>query len=115
MNLKEWAAATGTSYATAPRRYESGTLAVPAYQLGQLIVERPSPNRARNAMCSLMHLAAITDPAGSGPVAGRGADQKTRQVGQVAAKRQPGTAFAGQTGTVPPQGGTTNRALARAC
>lgn len=38
MNLKEWAAATGISYATARRRYESGTLPVPAYRLGRLIV-----------------------------------------------------------------------------
>lgn len=38
MNLKEWAAATGISYATARRRYESGTLPVPAYRLGRLIM-----------------------------------------------------------------------------
>jgi predicted site-specific integrase-resolvase len=38
VNLKEWAAATGISYATARRRYESGTLPVPAYRLGRLIV-----------------------------------------------------------------------------
>ncbi|MEU2169551.1 IS607 family transposase [Micromonospora chersina] len=38
MNLKEWAAATGISYATARRRYESGTLPVPAYRLGRLIL-----------------------------------------------------------------------------
>ncbi|MEN3611268.1 IS607 family transposase [Plantactinospora sp. ZYX-F-223] len=38
MNLKEWAAATGISYATARRRYESGTLPVPTYRLGRLIV-----------------------------------------------------------------------------
>ncbi|WP_434743630.1 IS607 family transposase [Micromonospora sp. SH-82] len=38
MNLKEWAAATGVSYATARRRYESGTLPVPAYRLGRLIM-----------------------------------------------------------------------------
>jgi putative transposase len=54
------------------------------------------------------------DTAGSSPVAGRGAIRKTRPGGQEAAKRQPGTAPAGQTGTVPPQGGTANRALARA-
>lgn len=35
---------------------------------------------------------------------GRGADQKTRSGGQVAVKRQPGTAHAGQTGSLPPQG-----------
>ncbi|NMO56891.1 IS607 family transposase [Actinoplanes sp. TBRC 11911] len=38
MNLKEWAATTGVSYATARRRYESGTLPVPAYRLGRLIM-----------------------------------------------------------------------------
>ncbi|GAA3918320.1 IS607 family transposase [Actinoplanes auranticolor] len=38
MNLKEWAAATGISYATARRRFESGTLPVPAYRLGRLIM-----------------------------------------------------------------------------
>jgi putative transposase len=48
--------------------------------------------------------------AGSGPetVNGRGADRKTRPGGPVAVKRQPGTAPAGQTGTVPPQGGTAD-------
>jgi putative transposase len=35
---------------------------------------------------------------------GRGADRQTRPGGQVAVKRQPGTAKAGQTGTLPPQG-----------
>ena len=51
-----------------------------------------------------------TAPAVSKP---RGADQKTRARGQVAVKRQPGTASAGQTGTVAPQGATTNRALTK--
>ena len=37
---------------------------------------------------------------------GRGADRKTGHARQVAAKRQPGTAQAGQTGTVPAQAGT---------
>jgi transposase len=71
-------------------------------------------DRDLNAARNLAALAAETTTAGSGPVAGRGADRKTRLGGQVAVKRQPGTAPAGQTGTVPPQGGTTNRALARA-
>ena len=45
--------------------------------------------------------------AGSGPeINGRGADRKTGLARQVAVKRQPGTAHAGQTGTVPPQGRT---------
>ena len=38
MNLKEWAAETGISYATALRRYKSGTLPVPTYRLGRLIM-----------------------------------------------------------------------------
>ena len=71
-------------------------------------------DRDRNAAANLAALAAEFDTAGSGPVAGRGADQRTRVRGQVAVKRQPGTAPAGQTGTVPPQGGTTDRVLARA-
>jgi transposase len=71
-------------------------------------------DRDRNAARNLAALAAQFDTAGSGPVAGRGADQKTRVRGQVAAKRQPGTAPAGQTGTVPPQGGTLDQKLATA-
>ncbi|MEU5790934.1 IS607 family element RNA-guided endonuclease TnpB [Micromonospora purpureochromogenes] len=72
-------------------------------------------NRDLNAARNLAALAAARiDTAGSGPVAGRGADHKTRARGLVAVKRQPGTATADQTGTVPPQGGTTDRALARA-
>lgn len=71
-------------------------------------------DRDRNASHNLAALAAELETAGSGPVAGRGADQKTRLGGQVAVKRQPGTALAGQTGTVPPQGGTAVRVLARA-
>ncbi|RZT80954.1 putative transposase [Micromonospora violae] len=71
-------------------------------------------DRDRNASLNLAALAAEFDTAGSGPVAARGADQKTRVRGQVATKREPGTASAGQTGTVPPQGRTTNRVLAKA-
>ena len=41
---------------------------------------------------------------------GRGADRKTGQARQVAVKRQPGTATAGQTGTVPQQRGTASEA-----
>jgi transposase len=46
--------------------------------------------------------------AGSAPEIpnGRGADRKTTSGSQVAVKRQPGTANAGQTGTVPAQAGT---------
>jgi predicted site-specific integrase-resolvase len=50
VNLKEWAAATGVSYATARWRYESGTLPVPAYRLGRLImVGVPLTGAAREA------------------------------------------------------------------
>ncbi|MET8907521.1 IS607 family element RNA-guided endonuclease TnpB [Micromonospora sp. NPDC004551] len=61
-------------------------------------------DRDHNAALNLAALAAQYDTAGSGPVAARRADQKTRQRGQVAVKREPGTATADQTGTVPPQG-----------
>ncbi|MEU9506756.1 IS607 family element RNA-guided endonuclease TnpB [Micromonospora sp. NPDC048170] len=71
-------------------------------------------DRDRNAAANLAGLAAEFDTAGSGPVAARGADQKTRVHGQVAVKREPGTTPVGQTGTVPPQGRTTNHALTRA-
>ncbi|MDG4763863.1 IS607 family element RNA-guided endonuclease TnpB [Solwaraspora sp. WMMD406] len=71
-------------------------------------------DRDHNAARNLAALAAGYDTAGSGPVAARGADQKTRVRGQVAEKREPGTAPAAQTGTVPPQGGTTNHVLTRA-
>jgi IS605 OrfB family transposase len=71
-------------------------------------------DRDQNASLNLAALAARYDTAGSGPVAGRGADQKTRVRGQVAVKRQPGTTPAGQTGTVPPQGRTIDRALTKA-
>ena len=71
-------------------------------------------DRDRNAARNLAALAAQVDTAGSGPVAARGADQKTRTRGQVAVKREPGTTPVGQTGTVPPQGGTTDRAPTKA-
>ncbi|SCF23440.1 putative transposase [Micromonospora viridifaciens] len=71
-------------------------------------------DRDVNAARNLAAIAREATTAGSGPVAGRGADRKTRPGGQVAMKRQPGTAQAGKTGTVPPQGGTANRALTKA-
>jgi putative transposase len=71
-------------------------------------------NRDRNASLNLAGLGAEFDPVGSGPVAARGVNRKTRVRGQVAVKREPGTASAGQTGTVPPQGGTADRVLAGA-
>jgi putative transposase len=54
--------------------------------------------------------------AGSGPetLNGRGADRKTHPGGLVAVKRPPGTATAGRTGTVPPQGGTADEEHTRA-
>jgi IS605 OrfB family transposase len=61
-------------------------------------------DRDRNAALNLAALAAQFDTAGSGPVAARGADRKTRVRGQVAVKRESGTAMAGQTGTAAPQG-----------
>ncbi|GLW34555.1 IS607 family element RNA-guided endonuclease TnpB [Actinoplanes regularis] len=70
-------------------------------------------DRDRNASLNLAALAAEYDTAGSGPVAAREADQKTRARGQVAVKREPGTTTIGQTGTVPPQGRTTDHALTR--
>ncbi|MFG2056123.1 IS607 family element RNA-guided endonuclease TnpB [Micromonospora sp. NPDC048930] len=63
-------------------------------------------DRDLNAARNLAALAREATTAGSGPVAGRGADRKTRPGGQVAVKRQPGPAQADKTGTVPPQGGT---------
>ena len=74
-------------------------------------------DRDLNAAYNLAALAARVAVAGSGPetVNGRGADRKTPPAGQVAVKRLPGTARpAGETGTVPPQGGTTNHALTKA-
>ncbi|WP_327028936.1 IS607 family transposase [Micromonospora sp. NBC_01740] len=38
MNLKEWAASTGVAYITARRQYAAGTLPVPTYRLGRLIM-----------------------------------------------------------------------------
>jgi len=47
VNLKQWAASQGISYATARRWREAGTLPVPAYQAGRLIViGEPSPSGA---------------------------------------------------------------------
>lgn len=38
MNLKEWAASTGVAYITARRQYAAGTLPVPTYRIGRLIM-----------------------------------------------------------------------------
>ncbi len=71
-------------------------------------------DRDRNAALNLAALAAQFDTAGSGSVAARGADQKTRARGQVAVKREPGTTLVGQAGTVPPQGRTIDHVLTKA-
>jgi putative transposase len=71
-------------------------------------------DRDRNAALNLAALAAECDTAGSGPVAARGADRKTRMRGRVAMKREPGTTPVGKTGTVLPQGGTTDRVHTKA-
>jgi transposase len=78
----------------------------------QSVVLDRDVNAARNL--AALATAAAMQPAGSGPVAGRGADRKTHPRGQVAMKRLPGTASAGKTGTVPPQGGTTNHVPTKA-
>jgi len=72
-------------------------------------------DRDLNAALNLEAVAASL-VAGSGPetVNARGADRKTRPGGQVAAKREPGTAPAGQTGTVEPQGSTAVKEPAHA-
>ncbi len=63
-------------------------------------------DRDRNAAVNLAEYGK-RQLAGSGPDSnGRGADRKTTPGSLVAAKRQPGTAYTGQTGTVPPQGRT---------
>ncbi|OKI87722.1 IS607 family element RNA-guided endonuclease TnpB [Micromonospora sp. CB01531] len=71
-------------------------------------------DRDLNAARNLAAIAREATTAGSGPVAGRGADHKTRPGGPVATKRQPGTTQAGKTGTVPPPGGTADHVLTRA-
>ncbi|MFC4109616.1 zinc ribbon domain-containing protein [Micromonospora zhanjiangensis] len=65
----------------------------------------PVLDRDLNAARNLAALAAAASTAGSGPVAARGADQKTRLRGLVAVKREPGTATADKTGTVPRKAG----------
>lgn len=71
-------------------------------------------DRDVNAARNLRDLAGKIDVAGSGPETrnGRGADPKTS--GQVAVKRQPGTATADKTGTGPPQGGPARVMLTHA-
>ncbi|MER5336568.1 zinc ribbon domain-containing protein [Micromonospora sp. NPDC002717] len=71
-------------------------------------------DRDLNAARNLAAIAREATTAGSGPVAGRGADHETRPGGQMAVKRQPGTTNTGKTGTVPPSGGTADHVLTRA-
>lgn len=75
-----------------------------------------SLDRDLNAALNLAALANEVDDARSGRESenGRGADRKTPLSGLVAVKRQPGTASAGQAGTVPPQGGTSDQMFDRA-
>ncbi|MFD0580023.1 IS607 family element RNA-guided endonuclease TnpB [Dactylosporangium darangshiense] len=79
-----------------------------------LILDRDL-NAARNLaglVCNTgAGVAAHPEPQGSN---GRGADRKTPFAGPVAMNRPPGTTLVGQTGTVPPQGGTTKRAPTKA-
>jgi putative transposase len=76
-------------------------------------------DRDLNAARNLALLVSVTgagvavhlEPEGSN---GRGADRKTPLAGQVAVKRPPGTTPVGKTGTVPPQGGTSDHVPTRA-
>ncbi|WP_446218749.1 IS607 family element RNA-guided endonuclease TnpB [Micromonospora sp. IBHARD004] len=68
-------------------------------------------DRDVNAARNLAALAVTVAGSGSETRNGRGADRKTPLAGLVAVKRQPGTARAGKTGTVPPQGRTSNHEL----
>lgn len=56
-------------------------------------------DRDLNAAVNLARLAGSTSDSN-----GRGADHRTGLTRQVAANRQPGTATADQTGSLPPQG-----------
>ena len=72
-------------------------------------------DRDPNATKNLTADAASVAPEWPGDVKpGLGADRKTRPVGPVAKKRQPGTAHADKTGTAPPEGGATSRELTHA-
>ncbi len=72
-----------------------------------------SLDRDLNAALNLAALVAEVTDARSGreSLNGRGADRKTPHAGLVAVKRLPGTATAGKTGTVPPQGRTVDHAF----
>ena len=74
----------------------------------------PGPGRQRRTSTSPRSRLTCTSPGVARCAKGRGADRKTRPGGQVAVKRQPGTAPAGKTGTVPPQGGTSDQMLTKA-
>ncbi|PWR13987.1 transposase [Micromonospora acroterricola] len=73
-------------------------------------------DRDLNAARNLAALAreVIDDRSGRESLNGRRADRRTPPAGLVAVKRLPGAAPADKSGTVSPQGGTTDRALARA-
>ncbi len=63
-------------------------------------------DRDENAAVNLAVYGRQVIAASGAEINGRGADRKTPPGVLVAVKRQPGTASAGQTGTVPPQGET---------
>jgi putative transposase len=68
-------------------------------------------DRDHNAAINLKHLVAASAVETKNA---RGADQKTRASGQVAVKREPGTATAGQTGSATPQEVAARRRLTHA-
>jgi predicted site-specific integrase-resolvase len=77
VNLKEWAASQGIAYVTARRQYAAGTLPVPTYRLGRLImVGDPLPAGTRSGGVTVVYARVSS------------ADQKTdldRQVARVTA------------------------------
>jgi predicted site-specific integrase-resolvase len=56
VNLKEWAASQGVAYVTARRQYAAGTLPVPTYRLGRLImVGDPRPSVPASAGSTVVY------------------------------------------------------------
>jgi len=82
VNLKEWAASQGVSYATARRWYLAGRLPVPAYQGGRLIViGEPVP--AAPAGGAVVH-ASVVGGSASGPrPSGRSGHRVGNRAGHV--------------------------------
>ena len=101
VNLKQWAERQGVSYVTARRLAR-----VTAWATGRGITVGRVVTETGSAPLNLAEYGEH-QLAGSGPDSdGRGAGRKTTPGSRVAVKRQPGTAHAGQTGTVPRQCGT---------